>query len=75
MEPLDTNKFGYSEQKLLFLIAVSTSHMWNISRLYLGALWIRDLFTSAEAASVIKSRIPSLPKNNPYLDDLLERVS
>ena len=41
--------------------------MWNISRLFLGTSWIRDLFTSAEAASVIKSRIPSLPKNNPYI--------
>ena len=68
MEPLDTNEFGYSEQKLLFLTAVSTSRMWNISRLFLGTSWIRDLFTLAEVASVIKSRIPSLPKNNPYLN-------
>ena len=47
-------------------MAVSTSRMSNISRLFLGTSWIRDLFTSAEAASVIKSRIPSLAKNNPY---------
>ena len=38
--PLHTNTFQYSEQKLLFLIAVSTSHMWNISQLFLGTLWI-----------------------------------
>ena len=75
MEPLDTNKFGYSEQKLLFLIAVSTSRMWNISRLFLGTSWISDLIISAEAASVIKSRIPSLPKNNLYLHKLIGYLS